>query len=300
MSAKSPPILDLVTPEGMALRFTLAPLMGRAIALGIDLTIVLILWIITVIVGIIGGAALSFEFVVPLLLIALFVLRPLYFIGFETFLQGATPGKLFLRLRVLSRDGGRLRVESLVLRNLMRDVEIFLPLTVMLSPESLMGPAPMWLRIPAGVWAFAALCLPIVTKERVRSGDVVAGTVVVAVPHAELTRDMAAGASGTIRFTVAQLSQYGELELETLAELLREFERGVRPAAALVPVAETIARKIGFSDYASVRDPHQFLVAFYSEQRRALERQLLFGKRFANKFVRGEGTTRGSGRQKMP
>jgi uncharacterized RDD family membrane protein YckC len=62
-------------------------------------------------------------------LLGFFVLRNFYFVGFELSAAAATPGKRILGLRVASRDGGRLRPGAIFVRNAMRELEVFLPLS---------------------------------------------------------------------------------------------------------------------------------------------------------------------------
>ena len=70
-----------------------------------------------------------------------FALRSFYFIFFELRWQGATPGKRALGLRVIDRKGGRLKPEAVFARNLMREVEMFLPISL------------LWVIVVAG-WLF--------------------------------------------------------------------------------------------------------------------------------------------------
>jgi len=83
------------------------------------------------------------------------------------------------------------------------------------------------------------------------------------------------------RFGEAELSVYGEYELQVLERVLRDGRQ-----EAIVEVAETICRKIGWS--AGRGDERAFLEAFYTQLRARLERGMRFGKRKADKFA-GEG-----------
>jgi len=126
--------------------------------------------------------------------------------------------------------------------------------------------------------------LPVLTAERTRAGDLVAGTVVVRVPKAELLADEAATtAPAPPEFTRAHLSVYGERELETLAAILRQVDDGRTTAADLRVIAQTIARKVGWDGPEPAGQPERFLRAFYRRQRARLEERLLFGERKASK-----------------
>ena len=56
-----------------------------------------------------------------------FVLRNFYFAFFEIRPIAASPGKRILRLRVVSRDGGKLTVDAVFLRGLTREFELWIP-----------------------------------------------------------------------------------------------------------------------------------------------------------------------------
>ncbi|HBF81906.1 MAG TPA: RDD family protein, partial [Streptomyces sp.] len=73
------------------------------------------------------------EIVAVIWLLVFFVLRNFYFTGFELSAAAATPGKRVMGLRVASRDGGRLKAESVFARNALRELEVFLPLSLLIS-----------------------------------------------------------------------------------------------------------------------------------------------------------------------
>ena len=78
-------------------------------------------------------------------------------------------------------------------------------------------------------------------------------------------------------FGEAELSIYGERELQTLERLLRDSQPD-----ALKAVHATICRKIGWDPGAG--DERAFLEAFYGQLRSRLEADMRFGKRKADKF----------------
>ncbi len=280
--------LEIVGPEGVPLRFPAASLPERASAFFFDL-FVIGCGIGALVLLLIGAAGFGVGF--PLVLIGFFVLRHFYFALFELLWRGATPGKRLLRIRVISRDGLGLRPEAVFARNLVRDVELFVPLVVLSAPEQVMGPAPGWLRLLMGLWVLVMAFMPVLTREGTRVGDLVGGTRVVRVPAADLVADAADRSStAPAAFTEAQLAHYGEKELETLADLLRRFEERRAELSDLYVVSTTIARKIGYAGDQPAQDPPRFLRSFYQHQRAALERQLLFGTRKASKL---DGARRG-------
>ncbi len=279
---------ELVTPEGLALPLTLASRSARASALLLDLivmtagTIAFLLLLGMLGINLLGGGAgagPAWELVEVLTLLALFFARYGYFLAFELGPRGATPGKRAMGIRVASRDGGHLTAEAVIARNLLRDIEVFLPVIYLLtlafgdlSSEGAMGWA-------AFVWLMLFLLFPFFNRDRLRAGDLVAGTWVVEAPRLKLPQAMstAPDRSREYRFGVAELSVYGEHELQVLEAVLRQNN-----PEAMREVMEAICRKIGWT--AGLGHEREFLEAFYQALRGHLEAGMRFGKRKADKF----------------
>jgi uncharacterized RDD family membrane protein YckC len=213
--------------------------------------------------------------------VAFFVLRNFYFTWFECLWQGSTPGKRLLRLRVIDARGGMLSAEAVFARNLMREVEVFLPLSALLFPQQLAPGAPGWASALSIVWLLAFALLPLFNRDRMRVGDLVAGTRVVRAPRVMLLEDLS-GASApqargapSLAFTPEQLDMYGIRELQVLEGLLRQENTAY---ATLDAVAGQIQKKIGGQRPPGV-DAETFLRAFYTAQRQRLEQRLLLGER---------------------
>lgn len=288
--------LEIIGPEGVPLHFARAPLLERALAFFVDLGALFLLALIGGLLGFLMGAATGLLSVAGLGLIFFFVVRHGYFLFFETHWQGATPGKRLMKLKVVSRDGGGLTIDAIIARNLMRDMELFIPLVALGNPEQLFGRAPWWLLLAAAAWLGAMMLMPLLSRERTRLGDLVGGTLVVQTVKAPLLADEAGrvslipsapGADVEIVFREEQLTTYGERELETLAELLRKAQQGHASEDDLRIVALTIARKVGYLGAAPNVDPGRFLRHFYRAQRAHLEGKLLLGKRKSSKFDGG-------------
>lgn len=277
--------IELIGPEGVPLHFELGSALERVLAFSLDAMLILLSTLLLLLPAIFAGQLAVDAFGIVALL-GFFVIRYFYFFFFEGLWRGATPGKRALDLRVIARDGGALDLDAIFARNLTRDVELFLPLLVWIVPSTLVGPSPAWLWIPATAWVFVISLLPVITRERVRVGDLVGGTRVVRVPTRTLLGDEArytATTRGTLVFSPDHLRVYGEHELETLATLLRTLDKHEVDDAELRLVAETIARRTGFSGPEPTRHPALFLRTFYVQQRAALERRLVFGERKADK-----------------
>ena len=277
-------VRPLITPEGVDLQIKLADAGTRAAAFLLDFVIIIVTAIVITIVALFGLAGLNGEGAQPLFIvwiILIFFLRNAYFIVFEAGRRAATPGKRMLGIRVASRSGAGLSVDQVIARNLMREIEIFLPLSIILG-RSEMGLADTLTTIFGMVWTLLFALFPLFNRDRMRIGDLLAGTWVVEAPKLALVEDLSARkdpGAGTFRFSQAQLDAYGIAELHKLEEVLRRNDY-----FALKMVAETIGRKIGAAPQA--HDARAFLTAYYGELRAHLERKLLLGTRKADKHQR--------------
>ena len=277
----------------MPLTFRLAERGERAAAVLIDL-VIMILALVFVVLGVTFLLSRLFgigEVVLAVTLLAFFLIRTFYFIYFELRWQGSTPGKRALGLKVIDRKGGYLRPDSIFARNILREVELFLPMTLLLA-----GPgegSSGWVNLLTLGWVSVFLFLPYFNKDRLRAGDIVAGTWVVSAPKVLLLDDVAADArtqNGNQQalypefpFSRNQLEVYGIYELQTLEDVRRQ--KGPQTQETLHEVTKRIQRKIGWNDAGDV-DPRRFLEAFYAALRAHLESRLLLGERRENKHDR--------------
>lgn len=312
MSARSPMMAQsdarrartLITPEGLTLPIAIAPLASRAGALIIDVMVIFfgliafqlaIYWIAD---GVLGGTQFdpnrmsdaTIEFLGIVMALFVFCTWYGYFLVQELGPRGATLGKRAVGIRIAARGSARLTPEAVIARNLLRDIEIFYPLITLLvlaivaergEPVGMLG----W--VLTG-WFALFLLFPFFNRDRLRAGDIVARTWVVERPRAKLATVLSAQGAATAEgasdvtgvrydFGEAELSVYGEKELQTLERMLRES-----PDEALTAVHAAICRKIGWNPGAG--DERAFLEAFYAQLRAKLEADLRFGKRKADKF----------------
>lgn len=269
---------ELVTPEGVGLRLVLASASERVAALLLDVVFILLALIAMTLGLVVLGLAIGFRsapYLAALWLLGFFFLRVFYFTAFEMGPRAATPGKRILGLRVVARAGGALTADAVFLRNAMRELEIFLPLTFMATQANAVD---YWIAIAALVWCGVFVFFPLFNRDRLRIGDIVAGTWVVRAPRRPLGADMAATApAGTLVFDRAALEAYGIRELTVLESVLRRKE-----PATMKAVAERIRTKIGMR--ADTTADAEFLAAYYVALRRHLESRLLFGRRKRDKF----------------
>lgn len=278
--------IEIVTPEGVPLSFAIASYGDRFHAFVIDFLIVhVVVFALAIVVALAGQP----DWGGALLLLVAFLLQNFYFVWHESHGLGRTPGKRIAGIRVIDAGGGPLRTDAVLVRNLTRVLEMFLPIQVVLSPEALWPGAPGGLRLAAVTWIFAFAFLPLFNRRRLRIGDIVGGTLVVRAPRVVLLEDPVRAvppalgrALEPVAFTDAQLDVYGIYELQVLEDVLR---RGREPGgrAAMGAVYERIRQKIGFSGQAPTE---RFLRDFYAALRARLERRLLLGKRKEDKFAR--------------
>ena len=158
----------------------------------------------------------------------------------------------------------------------MREIEVFLPLSMLAaglsdgSVDALTG----WFGFG---WTAVFLFFPLFNRDRLRIGDLLAGTWVIRTTRDKLSRDLTAlPTPDAFVFTQAQLNAYGVYELETLEGVLRRSD-----ATAKLTVAQAIIDKIDWP--TDVTDVDGFLTAYYAQLRGRLEQGLLFGKRRADK-----------------
>lgn len=121
--------------DNVALDLPIAGLGNRVLAAFIDQVILSVLSVVGVVAGIAVAAAIGFErgvvVAVVLILGGLFIVNTGYFVLFELALAGQTPGKRVLGLRVVTEAGGRPGVGSLVTRNVIRLVDVFIGVPMM-------------------------------------------------------------------------------------------------------------------------------------------------------------------------
>ena len=276
------------TPEGVGVAVELADAGTRAAALLIDLTIIVAASLVGLLLFWLLAPLLGTHASVALFTLLLFFLRCPYFLLFELRWQGQTPGKRMLALRVVDRRGGALSPTALAARNIMREVEVFLPMALLLAPPPNMG-GDTWWYYPALIWAGVFALMPLFNRDRLRVGDMVGGTWVVSTRRTALASDLAKagnrrGAAAGFRFTAAQLDAYGIAELQVLEQVLRESATAINRKTKN-EVFDRIRAKIDYGEFVARADVDDFLAAYYGALRAHLEQRALFGDRRADKHA---------------
>src|SRR5882672_10631697 len=163
-------ILIIETPERVPLHFALASIGNRFLACAIDHAIQVMLIALMFVAFMFLANFSSFgdrlvnapKWVIALLIIVIFLLVSGYFAFFEWLWSGQTPGKRWLKLRVIREDGRPITFFEAVVRNLLRSFDI----------------------MPAPFYSIGLISVFVSPKDQ-RVGDMVAGTVVVREREAE-------------------------------------------------------------------------------------------------------------------
>lgn len=141
-----------VTPEAVTIAVDVAGLGSRMIAWLID-TVIQLLILVPILIGV-GAGDLSGSVELVVLSLVVFLIFWGYFPIFELSWQGRTPGKRAQRLRVVLTDGQPAGAAAIMVRNLIRILDVF-------------------------IFPFLAVISMIVTTRAQRLGDLAAGTMVV-------------------------------------------------------------------------------------------------------------------------
>src|SRR5262249_37857009 len=177
--------------------------------------------------------------------------------------------------------------------NLTRELEVFLPIGILFSAGT-----GGWGNLLAVGWLIVFVVLMLVNRDRMRAGDLIAGTLVIVMPRQRLLGDLVGTHAGSV-FADPQLEAYGKRELQVLEDLLRRPD-DAETRELLHDVCDRIVHKIGWTELLAPADTALFLRDFYTAQRAFLEREQLFGRPRADKFDaanRREGRAGGAASQ---
>ena len=261
------------SPEQVALDLSIAGPMSRVLAFSIDYGLILLAELVLFLVLLFGFVATadlerfaewfqstvqgleesqaqlspSVVFVlVAVWIVVEFTLQWGYFVVCEVLMQGRSPGKAALGLRVV-RDGGLpIGLRESMVRNLMRMADM----------------------LPPGSYLIGLFSM-VVSSEHKRLGDYAAGTLVVrdgkSEPAAPIVLDPAAGEGGgpDFRFDRSQLEAVGGDERRLIRQTLRRLDQlsARRREQVLERAAGALRQRIGLQEEIPARDRRTFLLA---------------------------------------
>jgi uncharacterized RDD family membrane protein YckC len=315
---------DIITPEGVRLTVTIADYSTRMAAVLIDALFVVGAIIVVALLAIFADMRSSVVW--SYVGFFAFLDHVLYFPWFELILNGRTPGKRSVGIRVIGRNGAPLNAAAVLARNLARELEMWLPLTFAL----LSGDCDPLVTLLTLAWVLCFAAIPLFSAERMRAGDVLAGTWVIVDPKPSLVRDLLVDSPAPAKappiavppvattendgatpkplevetpvpvelepepelavvFTPTQLDAYGEAELNTLADLL--YADGPGLDEKFQDVAEAVAGKIDHDRISGgeIIENKAFLEAYYRSARAKMETNAQWGRLRQNKFDRYRG-----------
>jgi uncharacterized RDD family membrane protein YckC len=157
--------LIINTPEQVSLEFHVAGIGSRFMALFVDSLIQIVLFLVLTFVQVLTSLSLKLgrNWAMALFIIGSWLVYWGYFALFEALMQGQTPGKRTVGIRVVKDSGRGIKPGEAVARNFLRIID--------------------WL---PGLYVFGLISM-LVSKEKKRIGDYVAGTVVV---HEKAAQDV--------------------------------------------------------------------------------------------------------------
>jgi uncharacterized RDD family membrane protein YckC len=146
----------ITTPEQVAFHYVIAGPVSRAMAWLCDQIFIIGGYIAIIFIFSMLGNGIGFALIV----LGMFILDFAYFVSFELYWAGQSPGKKLFSIRVISAQGGQLRFNDVLIRNLVRPVDL----------------------LPIGM--VVGGCVAMLDSWRRRLGDLAADTIVIRdAPH---------------------------------------------------------------------------------------------------------------------
>lgn len=237
--------IAVVTPENIAFEYNVAGPFRRFPAFVLDVVIRAAVLLAVMTLGMIALGSIGLGSLALAGITILWFLFEWFYGGFlETFMNGQTPGKRMLGIRVISVSGRPINGIQAVLRNVLRSVDMF----PMLSIQLLGVDAPAYI-LPTFMLSLVTMTL---TPRFQRLGDIATGTMVITEERRWLT--------GVVKLDderVAELASYippGFAVSRSLARTLsiyverRRYFSPPRQRELARHVAEPLLRQFGFPE----------------------------------------------------
>jgi uncharacterized RDD family membrane protein YckC len=237
------------TPESVELEFVLAGLGNRIYALIIDYLI----WSSTLILILIVWAFLFTQvnwlqsetirpWITAIQLLILFGVYIGYFIGFETLWRGQTPGKRYVKIRVIREDGRNVGIQQSILRSLLRPID--------------------------DLFCLGFLFILFTAQEK-RLGDLVAGTILIqegqAVTNQKIIISPAATDLATRLIETGKIGAITPEQFATIRKYLYRYPALAPTARSIVSdrLANQLLQRIELADTPPTIDSHLTIEAIY-------------------------------------
>ncbi len=277
-------LVEILPPEAVTLRFERSSFGTRFAAQLVDVLITY-LSLFALLLAIIFIFRILNEGVFTFVILLSFFIRSPYYIFTELVWNGQTIGKKLSKICVVSADGKTLTPYQVVVRNLMKEAEVFFPISMLFGVISSSGTV----KLICFFWLCVTLIYPLRSKYNQRLGDVIAGTFVVEKPKIVFLEDVAERRTKRAQFfdfDPEQLDSYGRFELQTLEDIIRAPEKTKEARERKLRAAKAIHKKIGYPHTIPLGKEILFLEDFYVQQRQYLESKNLFGDLRENKHYK--------------
>ena len=237
------------TPESVELEFILAGVGNRTQALTIDY----LLWSFTLFILLVFWGLIATElpwfrsesarlWLTAIQILIIFGVYIGYFVLFETLWRGQTPGKKYVKIRVIRDDGRNVGIQQSILRALLRPIDDFL---------------------------CVGLLLILFTKQEKRLGDWVAGTILIQEGQTVTAQniDVSAAAVDLSNWLVekGQIAALTPDEFATIRKYLYRYP-ALTPAARTEVsdrLAQRLLERIELADRPPSRDAHLIIEAVF-------------------------------------
>lgn len=211
------PLVKLDTGYNIEVEFAVASFSKRLLAWTID---IFACWMLTKALAAITHTDSFFVWTQTWELKGLLIGLPVlfYHLFFEIILNGRSPGKLALKIRVITEDGGQPGIGQYLIRWVFRIID----LPYWIAMASLMGVLPWW-TVPL---MFSGIASVLITPKSQRLGDIVAGTIVINTYNQTSWQDTVfTELSTSYKPRYAQVMQLTDRDVNTLKQIIETVKK---------------------------------------------------------------------------
>ena len=222
--------ITIQTSQNVGINYRASSVGDRLLALMVDY---LIIWIT---LGIIYGILAALGILEKWLMIIMYIPFVFYALLFETFMNGQTPGKIMMKLKVVKLDGSQVSFGSYFIRWVFRLVEIYLT---------------------SGILGLLSI---VFSKKSQRLGDRVAGTAVVKIkPAATLEETIYMELPEDYKVHFKQAEQLSDKDAQIIREVIDSYRDDSHNDKTIILIHKTktiLGKKLNIE---SNMPPYQFL-----------------------------------------